>query len=109
MKKLTYIYLIRHSEQLRINGSYESSESEQLKNEKIILTIEGEKKAQVLSEREELNNIDVLYSSNYTIFEPNCQDRVCGQRIDKSSIMWYNNIKYLPPGRMKHSNTSLGL
>lgn len=62
----TIIYLIRHSEQLRINGSYESSESEQLKNEKIILTIEGEKKAQVLSEREELNNIDVLYSSNYT-------------------------------------------
>ena len=62
----TIIYLIRHSEQLRINGSYESSESEQLKNEKIILSIEGEKKAQVLSEREELNNIEVLYSSNYT-------------------------------------------
>lgn len=64
--KKTIIYLIRHSEQLRINGSYESSESEQLKNEKIILSIEGEKKAQVLSEREELNNIEVLYSSNYT-------------------------------------------
>lgn len=62
----TIIYLIRHSEQLRINGSYESSESEQLKNEKIILSIEGEKKAERLSEREELKNIDALYSSNYT-------------------------------------------
>ena len=65
MKK-TIIYLIRHSEQLRINGSYESSESEQLKNEKIILSIEGEKKAVRLSEREELKNLDALYSSNYT-------------------------------------------
>lgn len=62
----TIIYLIRHSEQLRINGSYKSSESEQLKNEKIILSIDGEKKAERLSEREEFKNIDALYSSNYT-------------------------------------------
>ena len=62
----TIIYLIRHSEQLRLSGNYESSESEQLKNEKIILSIDGEKKAEVLSERQELKNIDVIYSSNYT-------------------------------------------
>lgn len=63
--KETIIYLIRHSEQLKMNSKYLSSEDEQIKNEKIILSIEGERKAQELSERKELKNIDVLYSSNY--------------------------------------------
>lgn len=63
--KETIIYLIRHSEQLKMNSKYLSSEDEQIKNEKIILSIEGERKAKELSEREELKNIDVLYSSNY--------------------------------------------
>ena len=63
--KETIIYLIRHSEQMRITGTYAASEDAQLKNEKIILSIEGERKAKELSEKEELNNIDVLYSSNY--------------------------------------------
>ena len=48
-----------------MNSKYLSSEDEQIKNEKIILSIEGERKAKELSEREELKNIDVLYSSNY--------------------------------------------
>ncbi len=61
----TVIYLIRHSKQLKINSTYLSCENEQIKNEKIILSIEGEKKAQELSEKEELKNIDILYSSNY--------------------------------------------
>jgi len=63
--KETIIYLIRHSEQLKMDSKYLSSEDEQIKNEKIILSIEGERKAKELSEREELKNIDVLYSSNY--------------------------------------------
>lgn len=63
--KETIIYLIRHSEQLKMKGSYLSVEDEQIKNEKIILSIEGERKAKKFSEREELKNIDVLYSSNY--------------------------------------------
>lgn len=48
-----------------MNSKYLSSEDEQIKNEKIILSIEGERKAKELNEREELKNIDVLYSSNY--------------------------------------------
>lgn len=63
--KETIIYLIRHSEQLKMNNRYLSGEDEQIKNEKIILSIEGERKAKELSKREELKNIDVLYSSNY--------------------------------------------
>lgn len=61
----TIVYLIRHSEQLKINGIKNIEETEQINNEKIILSVEGEKKARELSEREELNNIDVIWSSNY--------------------------------------------
>ena len=64
MKK-TQIYLIRHSEQLKIKGKYFSNDNEQIKNEKIVLSIEGERKAKKLSEKEELKNIDVIYSSHY--------------------------------------------
>lgn len=63
--KETTIYLIRHSEQLKVKGSYLSTEDEQVKNEKIILSIEGENRAKEFSEKEELKDIDVLYSSNY--------------------------------------------
>lgn len=65
MSNLTKIYLIRHSEQLKINGKNIKSEDSQISNEKIILSIDGERKAKEISELEELNNIDVLWSSNY--------------------------------------------
>lgn len=61
----TIVYLIRHSEQLKINGIKNIKEDDQINNEKIILSVEGENKARELSEREELNNIDVIWSSNY--------------------------------------------
>ena len=64
MKKNTYIYLIRHSEQLRTQDN--DFEDSQIANEKRILTKEGEKKAEEISKLEELKNIDVLWSSNYT-------------------------------------------
>lgn len=61
----TIIYLIRHSEQLKFNGEYCSKDDCQTKDEKIILSIDGEKKAQKLSKHNELKNIDAIYSSNY--------------------------------------------
>lgn len=61
----TVIYLIRHAEPLRFRGEYLSSEDEQVKNEKIVLSVDGELKAAELSKNEELIGIDVLYSSNY--------------------------------------------
>jgi len=63
--KVKTIYFIRHSEQLKINGNANINESEQISNEKIVLSIEGEKKAQKLSELSALSDIDILFSSNY--------------------------------------------
>ena len=61
----TIVYLIRHSEQLKISGIKNIKDDDQINNEKIILSVEGENKARELSEKEELNNIDVIWSSNY--------------------------------------------
>lgn len=61
----TTIYLIRHSEQLKLNDSYTSVESDQLKNEKVGLSELGKRKAKELSLSKELQNINVLYASNY--------------------------------------------
>ena len=63
MKKITYIYLIRHSEQLKIQSNIQ--EDSQIENEKIVLSINGEKKAEEISKLEELKNVDVLWCSNY--------------------------------------------
>ena len=63
--KDTIVYLVRHSETLKIDGIKNIEEDNQISNEKIILSVEGENKARELSQREELNNIDVIWSSNY--------------------------------------------
>ena len=41
---LTYIYLIRHSERLKIKGEKINNEEKQLSNEKIVLSVDGEKR-----------------------------------------------------------------
>lgn len=64
MKELTYIYLIRHSEQLRIKNKVNKEDS-QMANEKIVLSVEGEKRAKEISQLPDLNNLDVLWCSNY--------------------------------------------
>lgn len=64
MEKTT-IFLIRHSEQLKIKGLLNSSENNQIANEKIILSVSGEKKAEVLSNISELSNLDSVWCSNY--------------------------------------------
>ena len=63
MNRITHIYLIRHSEQLRIQSDI--FEDSQKYNESIPLSTEGEKKAKEISKLEELKNIDVLWCSNY--------------------------------------------
>ena len=65
MGNLTQVYLIRHSEQLKIENKIVKNEESQISNEKIILSVEGEKKAQEISKLKELSNIDILWSSNY--------------------------------------------
>lgn len=65
MQKETTVYLIRHSEQLRIMNKLVENEGSQIGNEKIILSVEGERKAQEISKLRELSNIEILWSSNY--------------------------------------------
>ncbi|MGN1000451.1 MAG: histidine phosphatase family protein [Bacilli bacterium] len=63
---MTTIYLLRHSQPFRkLLGEYNVNEVEQLRNEKNPLSVAGEKLAKEMSEREELQNIDAIYSSHY--------------------------------------------
>lgn len=61
----TIIYLIRHSESLKEYKKCLNDETEQLRNEKIPLSVNGEYLARKLSELAEFSNIDVLFSSHY--------------------------------------------
>ena len=65
MSKETNIFLIRHSEQLKIGNKVNQYENSQISNEKIILSVTGEKKAEAISKMEELQSIDALWCSNY--------------------------------------------
>lgn len=65
MENITEVFLIRHSEQLKILSGLNINEDSQISNEKIILSIEGEKKADELAKIKELQNIDMLWSSSY--------------------------------------------
>ena len=65
MQSITEIFLIRHSEQLKIKGIENINEDSQVSNEKIILSVEGEKKSEEISKLQELKDINILWSSNY--------------------------------------------
>ena len=62
----TTVYLIRHS--VRFNSKnilqYNTNQNKTIKNEKVILSVEGEKRAEILSNEKELQNIDIAYTSN---------------------------------------------
>ena len=69
MEDLTTVYLIRHSTKFNVKEdieSYNTTDNKQLKTEKNMLTIEGEKRAEILSKQEEMQNLDKVYCSNYT-------------------------------------------
>lgn len=61
----TTIYLIRHSEALKVKEEPSTSKIDQIKNEKLTLSEKGKVLAQKLSCTNELQNIDMLFSSNY--------------------------------------------
>lgn len=66
-KNITTIYLIRHSTKLDTKwiGSYRTNDDKQTKTEKKMLSVEGEKRAEILSKQKEFEQIDALYSSDY--------------------------------------------
>ena len=63
---MTTLYLIRHS--IRFSNSdileFKTTQSPLIQSEKSVLSVEGEKRAEVLASVEELQNIDVVYASN---------------------------------------------
>lgn len=61
---MTTIYLIRHSKPLKVNNTF-NNDNLQIQNEKSSLSIEGEQIAKDKLNNGELDNIDVLFSSNY--------------------------------------------
>ena len=61
----TIVYLIRHSEQLKKINNIINNDNLQIQNEKTCLSIEGEMLASKISKLDELQNIDILFSSNY--------------------------------------------
>lgn len=64
--KETIIYLIRHAETVEEKGIRNTCEDFQMINEKEILSIQGEEQSKRLSNNIELQNLDVIWSSNYT-------------------------------------------
>ena len=62
---ITTIYLIRHSIKEKNYCVVDSIDSDQVIDEKEILSVEGEKRALLLSQNEEFNDIDELWASSY--------------------------------------------
>lgn len=98
---MTTIYLIRHSVRFEKSNieSYNTEQSNLLKNEKIILSVEGEKRAEILSHEEELQNIDVVYTSNlvrtlstakYLCYNQNLKVNI-DDRFDERRVGIYND------------------
>lgn len=63
---MTTLYLIRHSVRMKRDDieTYNTTQPRIIKEEKIILSGVGEKRAEILSKEKELQNIDVVYTSN---------------------------------------------
>ena len=61
----TTIYLMRHSEPSNKARYLKTKDNLQVQNEKYVLSSNGEKKARILSQDEEMQNIDVVIASNY--------------------------------------------
>ena len=63
---MTTVYLIRHSVRMKNNliESYYTHQDKTIQNEKVILSVLGERRAEILANEAELQNIDVVYTSS---------------------------------------------
>lgn len=62
---MTTIYLIRHSEPLKDINNIINNDNLKIQNEKKCLSINGELLASKINKLKDLQNIDILFSSNY--------------------------------------------
>ena len=60
---MTTVYLIRHSKPLKVNNDF-NKDPLQLRNEKEVLSVEGEEIAQNHFAHDEFQDIDFIFSSN---------------------------------------------
>ena len=67
MENLTEVFLIRHSKKINqeLIDNTKNTEYFQTRREKIVLSIEGERRAEKLSKLYIFNNLDIIFSSNY--------------------------------------------
>lgn len=102
---MTTIYLIRHSVRMSQSDieSYNTNQDKNLKNEKIILNVEGERRAELLCSKDELNDIDAVYTSNcvrtlqtakYLMYNQNLKANI-DERLDERKT-GISNIKTYP-------------
>lgn len=65
----TVVYLIRHSEVTPKSNikNISMNDDKQVASEKAFLSVSGEKKAEAMSKIKELQNIEAVYSSNYSM------------------------------------------
>lgn len=97
MGVLTHIYLIRHSEQLKIKNKIVQNEDSQISNEKIILSVKGEKKAQKISKLKQLKNVDGENRMEVTDRMEKSFERVFSENIGKTIVIVSHgaSIKFL--------------
>jgi 2,3-bisphosphoglycerate-dependent phosphoglycerate mutase len=62
---ITTIYLMRHSKKIDYKIDDKNNDEIQLINEKVILSVAGEKRAELYSNLDELQNVNYIVSSNY--------------------------------------------
>ena len=87
--KDTIIYLIRHAETINETGIRNTDENLQEINEKEILSIKGEQDSKLISENNELKNIDMLWCSSYT------RAKQTAKYIANQNNLQYNSDKRL--------------
>lgn len=63
---MTTIYLIRHSVKYERKNieSFHAPDNNHLRDEKTMLSVEGEKRAEILCKHNEFDNVEVIYASN---------------------------------------------
>ena len=101
----TTVYLIRHSvrfDLLDLIDGYNTPQNKTIRREKIILSVDGEKRAEKLANEQELQNIDVVYASNcvrtlqtakYLVEKQNLKVNI-DDRFDERRVGVDNSDKY---------------
>ncbi len=101
---MTIVYLIRHSTRLDLNciEKYLTSDDSLVRNEKLILSINGERRAALLSKEKEFYNLDRIYASKCVrtlqtakyFMELNCLTATIDERLDERRVGIPNEGKH---------------